>query len=142
MTIHRVVLGKTTLDSISLKLLPLLLFGQFETRIWLVHSQVKKHGNVLFRSRCFKSLFLPTPHSKVYLQYLLHQLACHLFWIELNWNSIQVNLNKSQFNWFSIQVQFKFNSSFMQCHSIFSFKCNLIFTKSIHFFHQFINYHH
>jgi hypothetical protein len=24
----------------------------------------------------------------------------------------------------------------MQCHSIFSFKWNLIFTKSIHFFHQ------
>ncbi len=42
--------------------------------------------------------------------------------------------------WISKLVWIQFNSSFMQCHLMFSFKWNLIFIKSIHFFDYLISW--
>jgi hypothetical protein len=66
--------------------------------------------------------------------------SMYLNWIELNWiellnlNSNSVRRELNWIEWISIQVK----SKCMQCHSIFSFKWNLIFTKSICYFHQLI----
>jgi hypothetical protein len=38
----------------------------------------------------------------------------------------------------NLGISIQFISSCMQCYSIFSFEWNLIFTKSIHIFHQLI----
>jgi hypothetical protein len=61
--------------------------------------------------------------------------------IELTLIEWEINSNKFKSNQIkSTSIKFKsfnliqFNSNCMQCHSIFSFKWNLIFTKSIHFF--------
>ncbi len=62
-------------------------------------------------------------------------LCVHVFveiWIGLNWielNLVQSNLNPIQLNIFNDIV------ACMQCHSIFLFEWNLIFTKSFTSFH-------
>jgi hypothetical protein len=66
----------------------------------------------------------------------------HLISFLLNLNLIKLNLNLIQWNMYFIQCMnsiygFEFNLSCMQCHSISSFKWNLIFTKSTHCFHYF-----
>jgi hypothetical protein len=113
-------LGRTTLDSISCRSS----LEHFQTKTSLASSQVK-------RERCLlKSVFFPTPYSWTDLQYLFLQFASHFSLIELNLNS-----------WFS-WTEFQVNEIWIQLDAM-SFKYshnkwNLIFTKSIHFFHQLI----
>jgi hypothetical protein len=57
-------------------------------------------------------------------------------WNELKWIASKLNkiLDSIPCTW----IEFQFNSSCMQCHLIFSFKWDLIFTKSISFSHHLI----
>ncbi len=65
-----------------------------------------------FQLKTNQIFLFPRSHSQANFQNIMHKSAIH----------------------FS-SMEFEFNSSCMQCHSIFSFQWNLIFTKSIHFFH-------
>jgi hypothetical protein len=72
----------------------------------------------------------------------LNTIQHNLNLIQWNLNSIQWNLNSIQCIWIESTnlnlIQIQFNSSCMQCASIFPFKWTLIFTKSTQFFHHFI----
>jgi hypothetical protein len=70
-----------------------------------------------------------------FIIFIMHHLCIMVL---LNW--IRIQLNVYEFNEYSIQFKNlnQFNSSCMQSHLIFSFKWNLFFTKSTHFFHHFI----
>ncbi len=65
-----------------------------------------------FQVKTNQIFFFPASHCQANFENIMHQFAIH----------------------FS-SMEFEFNSSCMQSHSIFSFKWNLIFTKSIHYFH-------
>jgi hypothetical protein len=82
----KLVLSRTTLSFIGNLLLSL----QFQTRICLAHSHIKRHGKVSFQT-CV--LFLKNSNTifKANFQYLLHQFTSHFF--SMNLNSIQFKVH-------------------------------------------------
>jgi hypothetical protein len=83
--------------------------------------------------KCFLDMIIPNGGSD---EHLFNTLCINLHEIsfQLNWNKFEFDSMEFEWNWNSFQL----SSSCTQCHSIFSFKWNLFFTKSIHFFHHFI----
>jgi hypothetical protein len=82
------------------------------------------------------------PYSQANCQCLFHQVASSSFF-QLNFTLI-IGLNFVKFKFHSMYLNSVLNFNSIQFElpvmpSIFSFKWNLIFTKSIHFFHQLIN---
>jgi len=77
-----------------------------------------------------KKKIFATPYWRIYFQCTFIQFAFHFFSIQFNLNPIEPNFNSSAY---SIQVA-------MQCHSIFSFKWNLVSTKSIDFVLQVLDW--
>jgi len=93
-------------------------FGQFQI---VSHSQVRKHGKVLFLNLCLLNHYFSTPCSQGDFNTFSINLH-HLIFLQCNLNSIQ------------------FNPIYMKYHSTFSLKWNLIFTKSFQFFHQLMSW--
>ncbi len=89
---------------------------------------------------CFKSFFIQH-HIHEKKNSIPSPPICIAFVFNWIWNQIPFNvfeLNSMQFESNSMTLGLNFNSIEKKCHSLFSFKWNLIFTKSILVFHQLI----
>ncbi len=88
----------------------------------ITHFQIKKHGKMSFWI-CIYVFF-----NIIFISiFSIHFPPICISFIS---NSILILINIFESN----SISLKFNSRCMQCHSIFSFKWNLILTKSIHVF--------
>ncbi len=72
------------------------------------------------------------------IESLFNQIFNQLF--EYFVNIFAINMHPISFRLNLVQLEFKFNTICMQCHSIFSFKWNFNWTKSLHCFHEWINW--
>jgi hypothetical protein len=103
----------------------------FKPRIFLISYHKK-----------FNTFFADLQHIPLWLNFDSIQFNLNPFigltLVEWELNSNKFKSNQINFHLNSrISIQsnpIQFNSNCMKCHSIFSFKWNLIFTKSIHFF--------
>jgi hypothetical protein len=69
--------------------------GQFQTEIYLAHSQAWK--SVFSSLHLFKA-FIPTTHSQAHFQYLLHQFASHFLKIQLNLVELEFKSTEFKFH--------------------------------------------
>jgi hypothetical protein len=126
-------------DSFRFYISQKLSLGQFQTEIYLAHSQAWKS---VFSSLYLFKAFFPTPYSQAHFQYLLQQFASHFFSIQLNLVELECKESELKFH-FNV---FEYNNlNLIQSNSIqvscsilqyLSFEWNLMSTKSIHYSHQ------
>jgi hypothetical protein len=109
--------------------------GQFQTEIYLAHSQVKRHKKSVFSNLSFWSFFFPQHHIPEQISNTFSTNLHPIFfynWIlilMLNWIRIRIQYISIQY-----ESNFNSNSSCMQRYSIFSSEWDSIFTKINSFF--------